>query len=122
MFLSFKERGQTASTHYQLAPELTFAEAKDFGKKVIRSKLDRIDPLLFSRAVATLQTASGLVVSRIYLSSDRVLVWEDTSPDKLRGDQKKEMCRLLGFRSVNEYERKKMRDRGEFDYYDKMGS
>jgi len=122
MFLSFKERGNTESTHYQLAPSMSFAEAKDYGKKVIRAKLDRIDPLLFSRAVATLQTASGLVVSRIYLSSDRVLVWEDMSPDKLRGDQKKEMCRLLGFRSVNEYERKKMRDRGEFDFYDKMGS
>lgn len=120
MFISFRERGNRESTHYQLPPELTFAEAKDFGKKVIRSKLDKIDPLLFSRAVATLQTASGLIVAKIYLSSDRRLVWEDTSPDKLSGDQKKEMCKLLGYRSVNEYLRETEKSRGV--YYDKMGS
>lgn len=117
MFLSFRERGNRGSTNYQLAPDMKLEEAKEHGTRVIRARLDRIDPLLFSRAVAVLRTASGLVVSRIYLSTDRRLAWEDTNPDKLSGDQKKEMVRLLGFRSVNEYERKKMRDRGEF-YYD----
>lgn len=120
MFLSFRERGNRESTHYQLPPEVSFGDAKELGTEVIRARLDRIDPLIFSRAVATLQTASGLVASRIYLSSDRRFVWEDTSPDKLSGDQKKEMCRLLGYRSVNEYLRETEKIRGV--YYDKMGS
>ena len=65
MFISFRERGNRESTHYQLPPELTVAEAKDFGKKVIRSKLDKIDPLIFSRAVATLHTSGGLIAAKI---------------------------------------------------------
>ena len=109
MFLSFKEKSRTESTHYQLPPDMSFAEAKNYGKKVIRAKLNALVPLIFSRAVATLHSSSGLVVSRIYLTSDHALVWDDTDPGKLRGDQKKEMCRLLGFRSVNEYERSKLR-------------
>lgn len=120
MFLSFKERGNRESTNYQLAPDMKLEEAKEHGARVIRARLDRIDPLLFSRAVAVLRTASGLVVSRIYLSTDRRLAWEDTNPDKLSGDQKKEMCKLLGYRSVNEYLRETEKSRGV--YYDKMGS
>lgn len=120
MFLTFKEKGKNEIVQYQLPPDLSFSDTKNYAKRIIRLKLDTIVPLIFSRAVASLQTESGLIASRIYLSSDHILVWEDTDPSKLSGEQKKEMCRILGFRTVNEYERKKMRDRGEFDYYDKM--
>lgn len=104
MFLSFREKGCDESTHYQLPPDLSFTEAKNYGRDVIRSKLNVIDPLIISRAVATLNTSSGLVASRIYLSSDRILVWEDTDPSRLNGTQKKEMCRILGFKSIFEWE------------------
>lgn len=120
MFLTFKEKGKNEIVQYQLPPDLSFSGTKNYAKRIIRLKLDTIVPLIFSRAVASLQTESGLIASRIYLSSDHILVWEDTDPSKLSGEQKKEMCRILGFRTVNEYERKKMRDRGEFDFYDKM--
>ncbi len=120
MFLTFKEKGKNEIVQYQLPPDLSFSDTKNYAKRIIRLKLDTIVPLIFSRAVASLQTESGLIASRIYLSSDHILVWEDTDPSKLSGEQKKEMCRILGFRTVNEYERKKMRDRGEFDFYDKM--
>ena len=120
MFLTFKEKGKNEIVQYQLPPDLSFADAKNYAKRIIRLKLDTIVPLIFSRAVASLQTESGLIASRIYLSSDHILVWEDTDPSKLNGEQKKEMCKILGFRTVNEYERKKMRDRGEFDFYDKV--
>lgn len=120
MFLTFKEKGKNEILQYQLPPDLSFSDTKNYAKRIIRLKLDTIVPLIFSRAVASLQTESGLIASRIYLSSDHILVWEDTDPSKLSGDQKKEMCKILGFRTVNEYERKKMRDRGEFDFYDKM--
>lgn len=104
MFLSFREKGCDESTHYQLPPDMSFAQAKNYAKDVIRSKLNVIDPLIISRAVATLNTSSGLVASRIYLSSDKILVWEDTDPSRLTGTQKKEMCRILGFRSIFDWE------------------
>ena len=104
MFISFREKGNTESTHYQLPQDMSFSEAKNYAIDVIRSKLNVIDPLIISRAVATLNTSSGLIASRIYLTSDRILVCEDTDPGRLHGTQKKEMCRLLGFRNIFEWE------------------
>ncbi len=129
MFLSFREKGNTESTCYQLPQDMSFTEAKNYGKDVIREKLNVIDPLIISRAVATLNTSSGLIAARIYLTSDRLLVWEDTDPGRLHGTQKKEMCRLLGFRSIFEWEIERRPERLEAfgimretgDNYDERG-